>query len=68
MSPLEGIDRVIREVPMGCGHIINLRDARDAMTQLFAEGWNMVATARHTGQPIDPERLAAALAACGAKP
>lgn len=33
-----------------------------AMRKLIAEGWNMVATARHTGEPIDAERLAAALA------
>jgi hypothetical protein len=29
--------------------------------ELVADLWNTVATARHTGEPIDPERIAAAL-------
>ncbi|HVI55451.1 MAG TPA: hypothetical protein VM621_10410 [Luteibacter sp.] len=29
------MDRITREVPMGCGHIVNMRDARDAVAELI---------------------------------
>jgi hypothetical protein len=38
-----------------------LKQARNAVHEAIREGWNMVATARHTGEAMDPERLAALL-------
>jgi hypothetical protein len=45
--------------------IRDLEEARAAVAELVADGWNMVAGSRHTGQPIDTERLAAALSKLG---
>lgn len=57
------IDREVRRAggegyPDGC----DLLEVRAAVAELIDEGWNMVASARHTGNSIDPEQLAAALA------
>lgn len=53
-TALQGEERSSMRADMNAAH--------DEIAELLAEGWNMVASSRHTGKPIDTERLAAALA------